>query len=565
MTVKFRFALGLSTFLLVMSLLLVVPARAETAAPEGNSPEDGPRAPLGDGFARAVILYDGLYSGDAQRWSLPESQPFRFVPDFGDRLRDKVSSLEVGEEVGVILFGGKFFQNEDRGCQPILGTREDPQLLWRGATSDLLPESQSSVSALRLEAPEDNFYRSMILFDREMGPPPGALLMQRLNSYSPGCETPSERLNYRRIFLSPWQEGQDGTVQSGVCRNVLGPVRYKDVRGVLHFNAVDHLFLLNPANADRAYPSKGHRVKVQLFDEVDCKGRSLELPRSGTSSTSFNLSDYGFGRIARSLRLVYLEGPAIAYASSVAPVQKSKEVLTVEAPVPRPRQQAVKIKPRPSVTFSQSAGTASQGGGQASVVANSEQQALEALFQAAGLSPAADKTLLPEMQSLEEEALKNRETGQREGANTAPLGAAESPPLGQQAPGARGEATTPAPMMPPPPRASLPSPGGTASATVVPPSQAEAGLSAPQSTVHNSDRYESPVVGDYRLDYCRTADKECGKPAAQAWCKAKGYSRAVEWSVDRSIGALFPTSRIGDGSVCTSHQCSGFEHILCSD
>ncbi len=81
-----------------------------------------------------------------------------------------------------------------------------------------------------------------------------------------------------------------------------------------------------------------------------------------------------------------------------------------------------------------------------------------------------------------------------------------------------------------------------------------------------SKTFKNPVIKGYRLDWCLHWGRQCGKPAADAWCaskmgKAGGY--AMKWEAAQDIGALSPTYVIGDGAVCNQKFCDGFRSITC--
>jgi hypothetical protein len=81
-----------------------------------------------------------------------------------------------------------------------------------------------------------------------------------------------------------------------------------------------------------------------------------------------------------------------------------------------------------------------------------------------------------------------------------------------------------------------------------------------------SKTFTNPTIKGYRLDWCLHWGRQCGKPAADAWCarkmgKADGYAKKWQQAVD--IGASSPTYVIGDGAVCNQKFCDGFRSITC--
>lgn len=73
-----------------------------------------------------------------------------------------------------------------------------------------------------------------------------------------------------------------------------------------------------------------------------------------------------------------------------------------------------------------------------------------------------------------------------------------------------------------------------------------------------------PVHEIYRLNLCLHWQRECGEPAAAAWCRARGYARVVDWAADPDIGADFPTVVLTGRRVCAESTCDGFKTITCA-
>ncbi len=72
-----------------------------------------------------------------------------------------------------------------------------------------------------------------------------------------------------------------------------------------------------------------------------------------------------------------------------------------------------------------------------------------------------------------------------------------------------------------------------------------------------------PRYGGYRLDWCREWASNCGKPAADEFCRRKGFARAKVWKMDPDIGDRTPTRIITSGEICSSGSCDGFKYITC--
>lgn len=72
--------------------------------------------------------------------------------------------------------------------------------------------------------------------------------------------------------------------------------------------------------------------------------------------------------------------------------------------------------------------------------------------------------------------------------------------------------------------------------------------------------FKKPKINGNALDYCLTWSSKCGKPAADAFCKAQGFAEAglhAKWS---SAGK---TELIGSGQMCNDPGCDSFNYIVC--
>ncbi len=79
-------------------------------------------------------------------------------------------------------------------------------------------------------------------------------------------------------------------------------------------------------------------------------------------------------------------------------------------------------------------------------------------------------------------------------------------------------------------------------------------------TASADQMFASPQTGGKALDWCRTYQHNCGKPAADAFCKKQGYPGASSFQKAPGVGN---TRTIGDGSVCEDNFCDSFAQITC--
>jgi predicted SPOUT superfamily RNA methylase MTH1 len=87
------------------------------------------------------------------------------------------------------------------------------------------------------------------------------------------------------------------------------------------------------------------------------------------------------------------------------------------------------------------------------------------------------------------------------------------------------------------------------------------------STSHLSEaaNYSNPQYRGYSLDWCLTFENSCGKPAADAFCKAKGHLDALNFSKKDNPGVA--TMTIGNNAICDPqhHRCDSFNFINCRE
>ncbi len=71
--------------------------------------------------------------------------------------------------------------------------------------------------------------------------------------------------------------------------------------------------------------------------------------------------------------------------------------------------------------------------------------------------------------------------------------------------------------------------------------------------------YSAPMVDGSWLDACLTGDGDCGKPAADAFCRGQGFEIAILFQRQAAID----TKRLGSGEFCAGATCTGFRQIKC--
>lgn len=83
------------------------------------------------------------------------------------------------------------------------------------------------------------------------------------------------------------------------------------------------------------------------------------------------------------------------------------------------------------------------------------------------------------------------------------------------------------------------------------------------ATAVGTKRYVNPMLGEFRLDWCLKNQKNCGKPAADEFCKFWSLAEAVSFRKADGVGKREPTREILDGAICEKPSCNGFSEIIC--
>lgn len=75
--------------------------------------------------------------------------------------------------------------------------------------------------------------------------------------------------------------------------------------------------------------------------------------------------------------------------------------------------------------------------------------------------------------------------------------------------------------------------------------------------------YSLPQHNGFRLDWCLYLNDQCGAPAADAFCRSKGYGNVVSFIREPTAVS---TRTIGSNAVCfrDERDCESFSQIICA-
>jgi hypothetical protein len=89
-----------------------------------------------------------------------------------------------------------------------------------------------------------------------------------------------------------------------------------------------------------------------------------------------------------------------------------------------------------------------------------------------------------------------------------------------------------------------------------------AGLAAAAQPSQGATRsYFMPEMDGNRIDLCLSGQRDCGKPAADAFCAANGFRESILFQ--RETAAVLSTYRLGTSSFCDGGTCTAFRQIKC--
>lgn len=75
-----------------------------------------------------------------------------------------------------------------------------------------------------------------------------------------------------------------------------------------------------------------------------------------------------------------------------------------------------------------------------------------------------------------------------------------------------------------------------------------AGATTPRPRLaQEARRFDAPQHRGYRVDVCLNWSRDCGQPAADAFCWRQGSPGAAALEIAEDVGAARPTITLGDG------------------
>jgi hypothetical protein len=77
----------------------------------------------------------------------------------------------------------------------------------------------------------------------------------------------------------------------------------------------------------------------------------------------------------------------------------------------------------------------------------------------------------------------------------------------------------------------------------------------------NNRTFQNPAVNGVRVDWCLFWARQCGKPAADEFCRRQGFTQSASFKV---LNDQPPTFVIGSGQICREASCDGFSEIVCA-
>jgi hypothetical protein len=78
-----------------------------------------------------------------------------------------------------------------------------------------------------------------------------------------------------------------------------------------------------------------------------------------------------------------------------------------------------------------------------------------------------------------------------------------------------------------------------------------------------SRSYSQPRFMGQAVDHCLEAQSQCGKPAADAYCRSRGYSNALSFRLERDPARISVTVAVDSGSLHRAPVAQPFQMIKC--
>lgn len=92
----------------------------------------------------------------------------------------------------------------------------------------------------------------------------------------------------------------------------------------------------------------------------------------------------------------------------------------------------------------------------------------------------------------------------------------------------------------------------------------ETALIAKPGITTSKKTFNKPEYKGHRLDWCLSKNLNCGKLAADRFCKLNGYAVATEWLKATDITET-STYLLDDRRACDKGSCDGFRYIICDN
>ncbi len=314
-------------FIAVTAALLLAAPLATPVAAQDSQASDA-QMETAPGSAGVTFHTGANLTGSSKTLTLAADQPYTSIPFVGDELNEQIRSLRADPQVGAILFQRPYFVSRDDECGPNLGTAGDPDAFWLGLTADFAPPFPADGAYDAATLPDDD-YSSVIAYRRDLGPPPGFLLLERRSYYNRDCERSADQSYFNRIFIPV-----PNPPQREACTDLSVPASaYGAGADAPRFVRITEAIALQPYHFSGSYQGIEHRFLLTLFDGPGCSGTTISLPsRENDRSASYRLSDYDFDRKVKSVAIRYLRGPLDRYLADAPAGAEATSTLTPPPP-----------------------------------------------------------------------------------------------------------------------------------------------------------------------------------------------------------------------------------------